>query len=338
MRKRIGMLVVTASLLSSVLSGCTIGNTEFILDMNDVSSKDVFSINGVDCTKEEVKLYLCNYQNIYGYEYGIDLWEHDFGELPEEETLEYYVKEITLTELANIFCMNQLAEEKEISLTEEELQLVSQMTDEYYASLNKEELKYMGIDKSKLKSFYEKYALAQKFYKTLTQGVNEEVSDDEARVVLLQQIFVKEASTAKEVQQKLSNGTDFVSLASNYNEADTIEMHLPRGVYPEAVDTVVFNMDNNEISGMIETESGFYFIKCLDKYVEDMTEANKQNIIIQRRKEQFDDAFQGFIQNSDFDLNEKLWNTITVDTSGSITTDRYFEIYEKYFGDTSSEK
>ncbi len=331
MRKRLGALMLTVTMLSGVLSGCTIGNTEFVLDMNDVGRNDVFSINGVDCTKEEARLYLCNYQNIYGYEYGIDLWAYDFGDIPEEETLESYVKEVTLAELANVFCMNQLAEEQGITLTEEELQLVSQVTEEYYESLTKDERKYMGIDKSKLKGFYEKYALAQKFYKILTQGVNEEVSDDEARVVLIQQIYVKDESTARIVEQKLNNGTDFGSLASNYNEADAIEIHLPRGVYPEVVDSVVFNMDNDEISRMIQTEDGFYFIKCLNKYVEDMTESNKQNIIVQRRKEQFDDVFQGFITSSDFDLNERVWDSIKVDASGAITTDSYFEVYDKYF-------
>lgn len=322
---------MTVTLLSGVFSGCTIGNTEFVLDMNDVGRNDVFSINGMDCTKEEVRLYLCNYQNIYGYEYGIDLWKYDFGDVPEEETLEAYVKEVTLVELANVFCMNQLAEEKDISLTDEELQLVAQATDEYYESLSKEERKYIGIDKGKLKKYYQKYALAQKVYKNLAQEVNEEVSDDEARVVLIQQIFVKDEATARVVQQKLNNGTDFASLASTYNEAETIEVHLPRNKYPKQVDDEVFSLDNNEISGMIKTEDGYYFIKCINKYVADMTEANKQNIIVQRREEQFDDVFGGFIQSSDFDLNESVWDSITVDTSGVITTDSYFEVYEKYF-------
>ena len=331
MRRRIGGLILVVTLLSGMLSGCTIGNTEFVLDMNNVGRNDVFSINGVDCTKEEVRLYLCNYQNIYGYEYGIDLWQYDFGDVPEEETLEAYVKEVTLAELANVFCMNQLAEEQEITLTDEEKELVSKVADEYYESLTKDELKYMGIDKGELKDFYEKYAIAQKFYKTLTQGVNEEVSDDEARVILVQQIFVKDEATARVVQQKLNGGTDFASLASNYNEADSIEIYLARGTYAGTVDRIAFNLDDNELSGMIATEGGYFFFKCLDKFVEDMTEANKANIIEQRRKEQFDDVFGEFIESSDFDLNEKVWESITVDTSGVITTDSYFEIYDKYF-------
>ena len=37
---------------ATLLSGCTIGNTEFVLDKNDVGRNDVFSINGEECTKD----------------------------------------------------------------------------------------------------------------------------------------------------------------------------------------------------------------------------------------------------------------------------------------------
>ena len=174
MKRRLGILITTVALLSGMLSGCTIGNTEFVLDKNEVGRNHVFSVNGENCTKEEARLYLCNYQNLYGHEYGINLWEHDFGEVKEEESLETYVKSITLSELAGVMCMNQLAEQKEIALTNEEKDLVAKATDAYYDSLSKDEIRFIGLDKSELKNFYEKYAVAQKLYQTLTQGVNEE--------------------------------------------------------------------------------------------------------------------------------------------------------------------
>lgn len=331
MKRKLVTLCFAVALLSSTLTGCTIGNTEIVLNMNSVGRNHVFSINGDKCTKEEARLYLCNYQNIYGNVYGLNLWDYDYSQMEEGSTLEDYVKDVTLSELANIMCMEQLAEEQEITLTEEELEKVAKATDEYYASLSKEELSYMGLDKSELKSFYEKYAIAQKLYTTLTQGVNEEVSDDEARVIRIQQIFVKSEDVALQVQQKLTNGEKFETLASSYNEASVIEKNLARGEYPDAVDDVVFRLDNNEVSGMITTEDGYYFIKCLNKFDEELTEANKENIIVKRRKEQFDDKFTELVENSQFELNEKVWESIKVDTSGSITTDSFFATYEKYF-------
>lgn len=331
MKKRFGILVVLVSLLSGVLSGCSIGNTQVIIDLNNVGRNDVFSINGTDCTKDEARLYLCNYQNIYGSAYGLDLWQYDYSSMGVEVTLEDYVKELTIAELSNVICMNQLAEELEITLTDEEEKLVSQATDEYYKSLSREELRYMGIDKMELREIYERYAIAQKLFTTLTEGVNEEVSDDEARVIRIQQIYVKSEEVAKVVQQRLRSGSGFDVVASSFNEADVIERNLTRGEYAKEVDDVAFNLDDGEESGMIVTEDGYYFIKCLDKYVEELTESNKENIILQRRQEQFDDVFYEFINNSTFELNEKVWEGVKVDTSGAITTDSFFEVYEKYF-------
>lgn len=331
MKRKWIALCAALTLVSTTLTGCTIGNTEIVLNMNSVGRNHVFSINGDKCTKEEARLYLCNYQNLYGKVYGIDLWEYDYSKRGEGETLEDYVKDVTLSELANVMCMEQLAKQQELILSEEELDKVADATEEYYESLSRQERSYMGLDKNELREFYEKYALAQKLYNSLIHGINEEVSDDEARIIRIQQIYVKDKDTAQLVQQKLAAGESFTTLASNYNEADVIEKNLGRGVYPEEVDDVVFQLDNEDVSDMIETDDGYYFIKCLNKYDEQLTEANKENIIVKRRKEQFDDKFMDFVENSQFDLNEKVWENIEIDTSGDITTNSFFEIYEKYF-------
>lgn len=332
--KKLSILVAVVCFFSSLLTGCTIGDTEYVLDLKSVQQGNhVFAINGSKCTQEEAKLYLCNYQNIYGNEYGVNLWEHDFGAMHEDETLETYVKDVTLSELANIICMNLLAKERELELTETELRLVENAANEYYNSLSKDEIAYMGIDKNDLQSFYERYAIAQKLYNTLTQGVNEEVSDDEARVIRVQQIYVKNTDDAREVQDKLADGDDFASVASNYNEASTIETTMKRGDYPSEVDLIAFNLDNNEQSNMITTSEGYYFIKCLSKYEEDLTEQNKISIIAQRQKQQFDDVFREFIEASEFMLNEEIWDDIDLDTSGAIQTDSFFAVYDKHFGE-----
>lgn len=331
MKRKIVTLFLAMALCSSALTGCTIGDTEIVLNVNSVGRNHVFSINGEKCTKEEARLYLCNYQNIYGYAYGINLWEYNDQKIAEDGNLEKYVKDIALAELANIICMEQLAEQQEISLTQEEKNQVEKATEEYFESLSKEERSYIDLDKKKLKRYYEKYAVAQKLYNTLTQGVNEEVSDDEARVMRIQQIFVKSEEKAQLVQKKLTNKEKFDSIASTYNEAGVIERNLARGEYPEAVDDVVFQLDDGETSAMIKTENGYYFIKCLNKFDKELTEENKDTIIAKRRKAQFDDKVTEFIENSQFELNEKVWEDITVDTSGNIKTDSFFETYEKYF-------
>lgn len=333
MKRKAAVLVLAVCMCVLSLTGCTIGDTKFVLNVQTVSGDHVFSINEKKCTQEEAKLYLCNYQNIYGHEYGVNLWEHDFGYVISDDSLENYVKDVTLWELASIMCMTQLAEEQGVALSESELVKVEKATDEYFNSLSKEEIAYMGIDRSELREFYIKYATAQKLFDTLTQGVNEEVSDDEARVMRVQQIYVTDATVAEEVLKKLENGDDFATVASNYNEAGTIEKYMKRDEYPIEVENIAFNLDNGEQSGMITTDEGCYFIKCINKYEAELTESNKVNIIAKRRKEQFEDVFQGFVENSEFELNESVWDSIVINTSGEIATDSFFAVYDNNFAE-----
>ncbi len=332
MKRKLALLMAVATLSVTAFTGCTIGDTEYVWNVKPVISKEyVFTINGIECSKEEAKLYLCNYQNIYGHEYGVNLWEHDFGYVLSDDSLENYVKDITLTELANIMCMTQLAKAQDVSLTEEELTKVENATNEYFSSLTEAELAYMELDKNELKEFYKKYATAQKLFDTLTEGVNEEVSDDEARVIRVQQIYVETKEDADIVLAKLENKDDFASVASNHNEASTIETTMKRDEYPIEVEAVAFQLDNGEQTGMITTEKGYYFIKCISKYEEELTEQNKVSIIAKRRKEQFEDVFQGFVETSEFVLNESIWEGIIIDTSGTITTNSFFEVYDNNF-------
>lgn len=323
--------MIGISLISLILTGCTIGDKQFVLDVNNVGRNDVFSINGTECSIKEAKLYLCNYQNLYGKEFGIDLWNHNFGEHAPEVSLDKYVKDITLAQLANIMCMNMLAEDKGITLSEKEQKKIEEATKEYMDSLNKDEISYINVNHDEVREYYERYAIAQKLYDTLTTGINEEVSEDEARVIRVQQIFVTSADNANFIQQKLAEGNDFATLAATYNEATEIELTMARNAYPKVIEDITFHLENGQTSEMITTENGYYFFKCISKYEQELTEENKANILIQRRKSQFDDVLTTFVQNSSYELNEDLWEETEIDKSGAIQTDSFFEIYEKHF-------
>ncbi len=324
-RLRVAVCVLCMSLL---LGGCRIGNREIVVS-GTLTDKQVFKINKTACGLKEARVYLTNYQNIYGTAYGIDLWKHDFG----ENSLEKYVKDITLEKLAYVVTMDLLAESQGVALTEEEMAQAGEAAKEYYASLSQEEIEYLGVTESDILEYYSHYALARKLYQSLTSSVNEEVSDDEARVIEMMQIFVRDGTKAAEVAARLENGDDFASVANNYNQLSAIQVTVSRDELPEEVEQVAFQLDDGEISGKIETDGGYYFVKCLNKYNEELTEANKSNIVEKREKEAFDDVYNTYVFGLSSDLNQELWENLELDTSGTISTDSFFEVFEKYFTD-----
>lgn len=318
------MIPVTIAMLMC-LGGCQIGNKQIVVS-GSLSDKQVFKIGSATCGVKEAKVYLTNYQNIYGTAYGLNLWEHDFG----DNSLTQYVKDITLEELTHVVCMDLLAESQEVSLSEEEKADVASAAKEYYASLSEDEVAYLAVTESDIAEYYAHYALAQKLYHSLTNGVNDEVSDDEARVIEIMQIYVTDETKAAEVLSKLKNGDDFASVANNYNQLSSIQVTVSRDELPAEVEKVAFDLDNGEISDEIPVDHGYYFIKCLNKYDEELTEANKSNIVEKREKEAFDDIYNEYVSGLSSYLNQNLWDELELDTDASIATDSFFEVFEKY--------
>ena len=295
--------------LSMALTGCQIGNKDIVVS-GTLSSRQVFTLDKSACSLKEAKVYLANYQNIYGTAYTIDLWQHDFG----DASLLDYVKDITLEELTRVYTMDLLAQSQEVTLSEDETA-------------------YMDVVEADIAEYYTHYALAQKLYHSLTNGVNEEVSDDEARVMEIMQIYVTDEDRAHEVEQKLAQGDDFASVANNYNELSAIQVTVSRDDLPDEVEEVAFQLDDNAVSGMIAAGNGYYFIKCLNKYNEELTEANKSNIVEKREKEAFDDVYNEFVASLSSRLNTDLWDGIELTTDGSIQTNSFFAVFEKYCGE-----
>lgn len=322
MRNKINLLAGVLA-VSVFFAGCSIGGKEIVVT-SGVGSKDVFKIGGNSCNQTEAKVYLANYQNIYGKSYGIDLWEQGF----QKKKLKQYVKEVALSEMTKIICMDLLAEDQGIALTTEEKARIKDAAAKYYESLNEAELTYTGASQSDIESMYEDYALANKVYQSLTQSVDEEVSDDEARIMEAMQIYVKTQDKAEEVSAKLAAGEDFAAVASNYNQKPVIEITFGRGDLPEEVEQAAFELDDGAVSDCIQTDDGFYFIKCINKFNEELTDANKSNIVDAREKAAFDDVYEEFVSTLASNLNESVWENIPLVTDGSISTDSFFEIID----------
>ena len=326
MKRQIKYRILAVFLLLALqLAGCQLGDTQVMVSAG-FSDNDVFKIKNEVCTLPEARVVMTNYQNMYATMYGIDLWKHKFG----SNDLENYVKDLTISRLAQIMAMDFLAEEKDISLSKEEKGKIQEAAEEYYNSLNDTEKEYMHVKQGDIEILYKRYGLANKLYTHLTQGVDDEVSDDEARVMEAQQIFVTSKEKAKEVAGQLKEGTDFLSVANSYNEASEIEVTFGRNDVAPEVEKVAFSLENDQVSRRIKTDKGFYFLKCINHYNQEKTDDNKSVILEKRRKEAFDDVYMEFLDTLSSEFNEQVWEQVKVEVNQEVKTDSFFEVYEKH--------
>lgn len=317
----VGMALV---LSASVLSGC--GNTKIVLTTG-LASDELFKIGDVSCRLPEALVYLVNEKNQYENIYGIEMWEHALG----DTTMEEYLKSQVVSQLAQVKSMVLLAQEREIALTEEETARAGEAASEYLSSLSQEELELLKVDQEKIQQMYEDYCLAYKAYGQITEDVSVEISDDEARIIQLEQIFVPEQNLANELKNRLDNGEDFESLSANYSKASQTTVSIARGDRSEEYETVAFDLDNDEVSDVFAADGGYYILKCTNTYLESESEANKIRVAQKQKTERFRNIYSELMEDTISEFQEKVWDKVNFADYEEIKTCDFFEVYENYF-------
>lgn len=349
--RRLAAALLCTVLFTGSLTGC--GSDLKIVLTTGFAGDEVFRIGKASCTTSEIMVYLTNMQNQYEASYGSEIW----NTAGEGQSLEESVKEQVLAQVAQIKAMTLLAKEKEISLDENEIALTEQAGERYFSSLNDTEKEKLQVTQDEITKMYQEYALAEKVYHEIIRDINPEISDDEARKITVQSIFLKTwyqdadgnrmemSSTEKEevrnraetIREKAVNGTDFSELANQYSEGSASAYSFGKGEMEEAVETAAFNLEKDEISQVIEGEDGFYIIQCLNTLNREETDANKLKIMEERRNEAFNEEYGSFVQEQVRRLNEELWQSLRMIHDEAVTTDSFYQVYDQIFNENPAE-
>lgn len=335
--------------LSLVLTGCGTDLSDVRLVFTTGFSKnEVFTIEDKSCNLSEALVYLVNTQEGYEESFGSDIW----GKETDAGTVEDRLKESVLAKIAQIKAMNLLAEENGISLDQSEINLSLQAANEYYGGLTEADIKAMGnVTLEEVLAIYEERALADKLYDYIIRDINPEISDDEARTITVEQILLKTYTldaggektpvsdseknaiyrNMKSIVSELEEGRSFEELMAQYNEADEGTISFGKGDMESIYDTTAFNLGTDEVSDIIETSEGYVIIKCITTFNREETEANKEKIVAERKREVFGQQYDAFVATLNKRLNEKLWNSVTLVADEEVSTSNLMEIYQKYF-------
>ncbi|MBE5843688.1 MAG: peptidylprolyl isomerase [Butyrivibrio sp.] len=349
MKRKLCKIIAIAALgLSFCLSGCAnLNNTKLVLTTG-FQDNELFRIEDISCTLPEFMVYLVNSQDAYVAGFGREILDVNVGDTSMEDG----IKENCLATIAQVKAMNLLAVQNGIELTESERAQAQAAAEEYYSSLNEDEIKAMkNITQSQIATLYEEYATANKLYEYIIRDINPEISDDEARTITVEQIVlntwkldsmgekvsVSESeknsiyATAKQIKQQLMDGVDFDVLIEQYNEADEGTVSFGKGEVDEKIEEVAFNLDTGEVSNIIETEEAYVILKCISTFNREETEANKIRIVEERKREVFGEQYDVFVAGLSRIINTELWKSIKLDDSENVHTTSFFEVYRKYF-------
>ena len=343
MKKRLFALGLSLVLCTGTFTGC--GDNTKVVFTTGLSGNQVFKIGSMTCTMPELMVYLTTFYNQYANTYGEEMWHYDFGGI----SLEEHVKDVVISKMAQIKTMNLMAEEYDISLSEEEEANVREAAGVYYGSLSESLKKEEKITKKTVEKVYREYAIANKVYTFITESADMEISDDEARSVTVQSIYfpsfkqtdgeqtsmnVQEPENvrkkAEECLQRVQGGESFESAASHYHAEYQAVVSYARGDAEESLEEAVFSLDEGECSGVVQTSEGYYIVKCISTMDYEATQQNKLVLAEKRKREAFSKAYTEVAINSYSQFRDKLWEKVTLDAKKHCTDADFFEIYRKY--------
>ena len=344
--KRLLWLPVILLLEVFLLSGCDKDKTKIVFTTG-FEEDVVFKIEDISCSKSEIMIYLVNTENIYDEVFGEKIWKVPY----DGKDVESRYKETILARISQIKAMNLYAKEIGVNLNDEEKKNISMAANEYFSSLSNEEKQLFNVSEELLYNMYAEFAVANKVYEEVTKGVNPEISDDEARTVTIRSILIKTYNIdengnkiqysqqmkadamkrAYEILGKIKAGEEFEILEADYNEDEKSSYSFARGVMPKVIEDAAFNLDEGEVSDVIESEYGYHIIKVISNFDEEQTDINKQLIVSKRKEEAFVETYDNYIKTLTSRINMDLWNSISYERSEGVSTTTFFEVYDKYF-------
>lgn len=289
-------------------------------------------------------------ESVYSYEKLFDsgVWSKPMGEVTAEE----YVKASVKDTLMHLKYLKLMAKEMKLTVSESEAARLDAAAGEYWDSLPA--VSEAGFDKGTVREFYEDLLLAEKVFYAATSQVDTEVSADEARVIDVQYIFISTSVigedgeplklSGSELQKKKALGDslvpmaaegDFAALAREYSDDSEYSLQFGTGEKDADFERAAFSLEMGEVSGLVETEYGYYIIKCINDNAGGSYDRRREEIILARRTEAFAEYYSDFTAGIEMEFNDSAYDKLDIKKTAS-GSGRLYEIFNKNFVSTQS--
>lgn len=284
-------------------------------------------------TKAQAMVIAATEKNRYEEAYTSRIWQVSMGEL--KISFEDYLLQQVEAFLEELRTINLLAEDKGIVLESSEKDKINQAAEEYYLSLTKEDIAYLGVELEDIQRLYRELYVSDKTVNELTKHVDLEVSDSEARVIQVLQIRMRKEAAASQAWEEVSaEGADFESVARKYTIDRQIQFQMFQGSGDPEMESIVFALEEGEMSGVVQSGGGYYIVKSIKSYDEAATLIHKKEISTARKNTAFLKIYNEFRESKGEELrldNGVDLSGVTFTGQDGIGNTKFFEIFNTYF-------
>ena len=272
------------------------------------------------------------YETYYASMMGMtaeDMWAQEYD---EDTTFEEQIKDSVMESLEDMYVLSQHAADYDIALTEEEESAISDAAEQFEADNTDAAKEAVSGYKKDIEKVLELVTIQNKMDSAMKEGVDEEVSDEEAAQKSMQYVLFSYTTTddsgnsteltdeekeelkttAQSLADRTAAGEEFATVAEELGaEAQTAtfdsESTSPNEDLIAAADAL---QNEGDVTELVETDSGIYVAELTSLLYREATDAEKESIVEQRRQDQFDSLLEEWKDAIEIEVNDRVWNKV----------------------------
>ena len=272
------------------------------------------------------------YETYYASMMGMtaeDMWAQEYD---EDTTFEEQIKDSVMESLEDMYVLSQHAADYDIALTEEEESAISDAAEQFEADNTDAAKEAVSGYKKDIEKVLELVTIQNKMDSAMKEGVDEEVSDEEAAQKSMQYVLFSYTTTddsgnsteltdeekeelkttAQSLADRTAAGEEFATVAEELGaEAQTAtfdsESTSPNEDLIAAADAL---QNEGDVTELVETDSGIYVAELTSLLDREATDAEKESIVEQRRQDQFDSLLEEWKDAIEIEVNDRVWNKV----------------------------
>ena len=332
-RKKAVLLTAAGALAAMAVTGCSGSiNTDAV----------VATVGEDDITLGVANFYARMTQGQYETYYagmmgttGEAMWTQEAG---EGQNYEESVKDSLMENLENMYLISQHAADYEVSLTKEEEDAISEAAAQFDEDNTDEAKEIVSGYRKDIEEFLRLATIQTKMDSKMREGVDENVSDEEASQKAMKYVFFSYTttddsgnSTELTDDEKADLKTNAQTLADRVNAGEdisTVAEELGQTAYDLTFDSESTSPNEDLIAAadalktegavtdVIETDDGLYVGQLTSLLDRDATDQKKESIIEERRQDQYDSLLEQWKDDTDIEVDEKVWNKVDFEDTG----------------------
>lgn len=323
MKKRLAILVLAGVMTSTMLTGCG--------EMKD--SDVVATVDGDEITAGLANFYArmvqAQYETYYAGYLGEDMWS---SEAAEGQNYEEYVKDSVLEGLEDMYLLEDHMDEYEVTITEDDEKTIQNAAAEFDEANGLDEKNKVSGSTENVERYLTLATIQKRVGDAIRATADTEVSDEEAAQKAMQYVLFsftstdeegnsttmtdEEKETLKAQAQEFADGAataeDFSAYATEkgYEATDATFDAEETSTIPAELAQEADKLDEGGVTGVVETDNGFYVAKVTSLFDEEATQTEKENIIAERQQEKYDEVIKGWRDEADISVHENVWKKV----------------------------